>query len=263
MIIPELAFSLDSIFKAPDSVVIDSCCQQVPSLFSNHELPMLHSNYEALCSNGPASWIFILLVSMALLICLFFHKHHLLLLDLLHAVADKRVLNRIIRNSHFDRVGALFLCGLFFTTSLSLAAFFFLSTNKAPNVEAWIVFLTYWVAITAFFFIRNGLIRTLGHIFDNDEASKLCVVNNYSFAIIEAILLIPILLIAYYAPFMHHGHISLSILIAPGILLLLRLIQSIQLILTFSKSSKLFLFYYLCIVEIVPLLILYKAFILL
>ena len=44
-----------------------------------------------------------------------------------------------------------------------------------------------------------------------------------------------------------------------GLLFVVRLIRGLQLILTFSKTPKFYLFYYLCILEIVPIIIIIKV----
>lgn len=251
-------FCLDSLFKAqatPDSLIRES-------LFRHHQLPVEHAE-EILRYAAPTEpWIFGIVILLVSIICLFLKKFNVNIPLLFNVAFDSRKLNHILRDNNINHASSLTALGLVCISSFALLGYFLylhlhidIFHTKGP-----VLFGLIWLICMTVYFTRNGLERLLGNIFDNLETSELFINSNYAFNLIESIIILPFTFFLFYSP-SAAGIIFQIICWTLGLLFIVRVIRGFQLILTHSKGLKLYLFYYLCTFEVVPIIILIKVFI--
>ena len=237
-----------------------------PSLFAGHTLqvdssfPQTYPHHE----EHVPEWTFGIILLMAAAIGWFIKWYRLHFGELVQSVTSTSALGRLFRDHNFSNERSLLPMAIVYVAAMSLltcyAAGLYGTTLFSSNL------LTNYLMVlgccAGYYFVRNGLTLLFGIIFQNAWAAQVYVANAYLFNFLGTIALIPILLVGYYGPLDPAASMTLFHIAAGwvGLLFFLRLVRGMQLILTDAKSSKFYLFYYLCILEIVPILVAIKIF---
>lgn len=224
------------------------------SLFKHHSLQVQHKAPIARPNNGEPVWIFITLVLLTGLICLYYHLRKIHFLELLKATVDHRVIERIVRDYNLNRSSIMLPMGLLLVAGLCLPV------NRLAMPETGIGgYLLLATGVGLLYILRNGLLRLLGNIFEHKAAVNLYITSNYLFHMVEATVVVILLFPLFYLP---GGREAMHYIIAGFISLAFawRFIRGLKFFLTLPNSSSFYLFYYLCIVELIPILVLIKWF---
>lgn len=243
--------NLDSIFQA--------YCAMEPqlhtSLFTGHNLQEpLQSAPRSLSPAGSLDWLFLTLLLLSGLLSLIVNRTRLRMSHLFKSLVDGRSLARVVRDSSAKGLRSLLPMALIYVVCVALLL------PAVVQGQSPLHYLLAIVLAVACYFVRNGLCYLMGVIFDNSEAGYLYLHNTYLYNAAGALLLPLLLLFAYFSPAPQAFLIASAILV--GTLLLARLIRGLILIFSTAKNSHFYLFYYLCTLEVVPLLVLLKLFIL-
>ena len=131
-----------------------------------------------------------------------------------------------------------------------------------PHVSnTWIDILQYLLLVVVcctIYFTRNGILRFIGNAFENRESVHIYLSSNYIYHLLYGIVATAFAFFIFYTDYA--GQTFLYILYGIiALLFIIRFLRGMQLILTYSKTPKLYLFYYLCILEIVPIIVLIKV----
>ena len=111
-------------------------------------------------------------------------------------------------------------------------------------------------AISGIWLIKSGLIKITGIIFKTTEYARAYLLNNLIFNIKTGLLLfLPVVMTAF-ADGPVYTWVSIGVII---FLLVYKVLRGILIGITNSNFSILYLFIYLCTLEILPFVILYKA----
>ena len=236
------------------------------SLFTHTTLPVTHDDLQQRTAAAPAPWIFVALVLLIALMFLYYNRNkfhisalfmaaadHRAMDRLVRAAADHRAMDRLVRGNNLNTT-RLVPMGLFVTVTLATSVYLMALTHN--GITAWLVLAA--VLFTAYI-LRNLVARLLGNVFDDKDAVSVCITSNYIYHLLLATALAPLLLLQAYLPW---GRDIIFYIMAAltALCLIIRLIRSLQLFLTFSKSRSFYLFFYFCTVEAVPLLVLAKWF---
>ena len=241
----------DSVFVATDHA------EPVPrkSLFTHHLLPVRHGHEISVSHAGTPGWYLGGIALSILFLCLFLRAKQLRLPDLLQSLVSERAMGRVLRETNLTRAVTQAPIALVMLFPLCLVA----NHCFMPQLHnVWLDMLTFlgiYAASLCLYFVRNGIIRFIGNAFLNGDAVHLYLTSNYVYHLAYGVAATAL---AFFVCFTGNlGNVFLYILAAiVGILFVMRLIRGMQLILTYSKSPKLYLFYYLCTLEIAPVLIL-------
>jgi len=121
------------------------------------------------------------------------------------------------------------------------------------------IYMLIFLGVFAFCFTKYILISFFGTLFRTKTICSQYNANQLGFYLLDGIILIPILFLYYYLPNDTHTITIIISLIVICILLLIRLIKGLLLVLNETKFSKFYLFFYLCTIELLPLIIIYKS----
>lgn len=240
-----LGITLDSLLPAREA----QPALQRPSMFRHHALQVEHTEFgERLYTHEPA-WVFVSLVVLTALLCLYYRIRKIRPLALMRAAVDDRALDRLVRDCNLNRGVVMVSMGLLLVGALALPIVRLLE----PFAPWW-----YYVAVAAggglLYVLRNGLMRWLGNVFERKQEVSLYITNNYIYHLLEASVLTAGLFLFIYLP---TGSIALSLSLGVllGVACVMRMIRGAKIILMHPNASDFYLFYYLCIVELIPALV--------
>lgn len=244
-----IGVSLDSIF--PPREVQPPVLRR--SLFANTTLPVTNDGLQERKVTTPTPWLFVVLVLHIALLFLYYNRFKLRISDLIKAATDHRAMDRMVRGNNISNLNLLPM-GLFVTTALATSLYLLALVQN--GFLAWLIAVA---ALAAAYLLRNRAARLLGNVFDDVEAVSTCITSNYIFHLLLATAITPLLLLQTYLPWGRDVVFYIIVFLTVAFLIW-RLVRSLQLFLTFSKSRSFYLFFYLCTLEAVPLLVLLKWF---
>lgn len=251
---PDPGVAVDSAytcFLVPDhGIVIDSFVR--PSIFAGHSLSVGHDSLATRPDAATPMWVFPLLLLLVTLVTLYHRLNKLRFGTLLNALVDSHAMDRMLRNNNLTRTVQLIPAGLLMVATLTLPVH-----QLAMAHTGFVGYLLLTLAVAGAYLLRNGLIRLLGTIFDDEGAVGLYITSNYLYHLTLATLAMPLLFPLFYLPFGRSTlYYILLALVAIGFIV--RIFRGLKLFLTQSSGSHFYLFYYLCIVELAPILVLVK-----
>ena len=228
------------------------------SLFTHHQLAMQNSHEIAIQHHGTPGWFFGFIILSIFLLCTYIKSKQINLLELLKSAIDHRTLDRMLRDTNLTHAldqAPIALIVLIPLTLVCYSALFPHSSNTLADILGYLGLL---VACYAVYYSRNGIIRLIGNAFANPESVHIYLSSNYIYHLLYGIVAAAFAFFVCYTDSM--GRIFFYILAGIiGLMFLFRLVRGMQIILTNSKTPKFYLFYYLCIFEIVPIVIVAKV----
>lgn len=117
------------------------------------------------------------------------------------------------------------------------------------------LFLLSMLFIVGYWMVKVALIRYLGFIFNTKATTREYLLNILIFNLITGISLLPFLIITSYT---HSEWVLFVAVVLVTLLFIYRLVKGFFIGLSLTKFSYLFLFVYLCALEILPLLVILK-----
>ncbi|MBP5516585.1 MAG: DUF4271 domain-containing protein [Bacteroidales bacterium] len=251
-----------AILQADDSISIalaEQSAQFCESLYAGNEPANGFIWQKERPIHGTSGWIFGALIILLALISLYLNNQKFKIKDIFMSLFDMRALDRVFRENNLRPRSLMPMTGIYLA-SLSILAVYTLQHNESLSfaTKDWTTCLTILGALIVYIFVKNYLIRFFCTLFDDNNASFLYISNSYLFYFVGGLVTIPVLLLLFYSPIASSTIFNI-LLIFIATTFILRIIRGMQLILTNSKSSKLYLFYYLCIFEIVPILVVLKT----
>ena len=231
----------------PDSVFHES-------VIAPHNLPVIHESLLNRPDTTTPAWIFMALLLFSALLCLIFRVRNIKLGLLLKSAIDLRAMDRLVRDCNLNRTYTMLPMGLLLVAELCLPV------HQAQLAQNGILgYLGLFVAVALLYMLRNGLMRLLGNTFDKKQEITLFITSNYLYHLIEATAVIALLFLYFYLP---GGRDTMTwiLVLFLAICFLVRFLRSVKIIFTHPNGSCFYLFYYLCIVESIPILVVLKWF---
>lgn len=228
------------------------------SLFTHHQLPVRTSHEINIHHQGASGWFFGVILISVFLICSYLHHKQIKMLDLLQSAIDHRALDRLLRDTNLTHSLDLTPIALINLIPIALVGYYAFLPHSSFILWDIAHFLLTLLACYILYFTRNGIIRFLGNAFNNAESVHTYLSSNYIFHILYGIVATVFSFFVLYTGSV--GQTFLYILLGTlGLLLVARVVRGMLIILTLSKTSKFYLFYYLCILEVVPIVIIAKS----
>lgn len=253
-------FSLDTILSSLERPE----CVEVPSPFEGHALQV--SGFGAQQRSGaPApSWAFLVII-LAIVSTWLYHRYHGLTFSVVvQSAFDYRAMDRNLRENNLNHLSSLAPVAMLWGSAMALLVMhlsYRFGVHAFSPIDAWqsiVTFLVLLLGISTFCHFRNSLFRFIGHTYEQGDSTESYIASNYLFMLIETMVALPLLLVLYYGGTASHWAFILVFGVV-GIIFLVRVVRGVNLFLTLSTASRLHLFYYICIVEFGPLLVLLKV----
>ena len=228
------------------------------SLFTHHQLEVKHNHEMEIHHQGVSGWYFGFIALSIFMICTYLRTKQIGLLTLLQSAIDHRALGRMLRETNLTHAPDQAPIALLMLLPVTLVGYFFFFSHPENIWYDILHYLLLYVASIVIYFTRNGIFRFIGNAFNNIESIHIYLSSNYIYHLLYAIAASALAFFVCYTD--RVGPIFFYILAGViALLFTIRLIRGLKLILTFSKTPKVYLFYYLCILEIVPIIIIIKV----
>ena len=225
------------------------------SLFQRHTLQVKHTELATRQDTAEPAWTFVALLLLTGLICLYYKLRKIKGSALVKSLFDRRAMDRTVRDCNMNRSILMLPMGLL------LVAVVCMPIHRMAMASTGVVgYLLLAVGVSLLYMLRNGIFRLLGNTFENRQGVALYLTNNYLYNLAEATALVVLLFPFYYLP----GAQETMLYVLGGVAaagFVMRFGRGVKVFLTLKNRSSFYLFYYLCIVELVPILVILKWFI--
>ncbi len=249
----EMVCAYDTLFKATDR----PAPVRRQSLFTHHQMQVVHHAETPIVGRTVSGWFLVVIALSMTLTVLYMRKKQLTVLRLLHAAINMRVMARTLRESNLTHTGNQAPIAVVALAPLALIGCFCAHPYSQRPLMDFAQYLLILGCATTAYFVRNGIIRLIGNAFDNSETANAYIANNYMFHLLYGVAASAFAFFICYTDNM--GTVFLYILGGViGLLFILRFFRGMKLILTYAKYPKVYFFYYLCSLELLPILILIK-----
>lgn len=233
------------------------------SLFSGHSLQQINGQEKQLRKERHPDWIFAVLFTSLALIALIRIVYAKKLHTLVLAPFSSRHMSQVIRDTDMLTPALRFYLQVNYIAMLSLAAYLVIEQfTTLPDLIYTRGFFLYGIVfllLSIFYTIRIRLATFWGHLFKENELSFKYKLNHHLMSILVGLVLIPVLAgIIYFPPQWLNNSLIVGIL-ALGTLTTIRLFKTIILGFTFRWYALVYIFLYLCTLEILPVLLLIKT----
>ncbi len=247
-----------------DIQTIAASAQGTEALFTQSELMVVQPAGEflhglELVVPPVASWLFIcILILSGFYAWIRMYYGHLLTQTLQATVNNQLALKTFQNNSQLQiQLDYILFVVYFFSTSLIvyyLELRFDLHPYKLYGARLWIFNL---LVLSGFFLIRLLIAMLTGFVFKRLSLFREYLYNVFLFNKMIGVLFIPFLVLLFYTRGMTAQIVFISLLLLTGMTVIMRYARALTF--SFRKGvSVLYMFLYLCALEIAPLLLLYR-----
>ena len=229
----------------------------VRSVFISHSLrPEKFGTVES--RKFQPDWIFVLLLSGFILLAWtnFFYFNRLK--QMILAPFSKRFLSQLTREGNLFTERISLALGAIYLFSFSLLLYqlnVMILHIQIWNLDGLTVYLIITASLLVFWTLKTWSIRFLGSVFKTPSTTYHYQVNLLIFSALEGIVILPLLVCTIY---LKSFPLLVTCLSISTLLFLFRFMKGFFIGMGLTKFSYLFLFVYLCSLEILPLLILIK-----
>jgi hypothetical protein len=205
-----------------------------------------------------SDWILVVLLLCLVIITWIRFSYKKRLGLILQSSFSKQNLTLLIREGGFGYDMINLSLGFVFIITLALLLYLAstgITGNSSGGEGSLMIFLALVAGIIVWLIFRLVLIRLLRWTFKTNETTTFYLMNTMTFQIIIGIFLLPLLVMNVYA----HTPFLLFISLGVGsILFILKLFRGLIIGLSDTNFSIFYLFFYLCTVEILPILVIVK-----
>jgi hypothetical protein len=231
---------------------------EIRSFFTGHLLKASRIQLHTVNQYQP-DWILALLIFCFILQAWVQFVYRKRFRQLVLAPFSKRFLNQLVRDGNLFNERLSLALGIIYFISIALMIYevndLLLEGQIPPPLKEFSFYLVIMLSLLLFWIIKVSGIRMLGMVFKTENTTGMYLLNVLVINIITGMVLIPLLVLVIYMKSVFLLHITLIIIILS---LLFLFIRGFLIGLSLTKFSYLFLFVYLCTLEILPLIILIK-----
>lgn len=222
------------------------------SMFARQSLSPVHGRLLERAEAFPPAWVFVVVLALVVLLYVYYLNRKIRLTDLLLSMVSRRAMDRLVRSAVLNRIMRVLPMGLLLTVSLAVAVY-----GVVPDSLGLVGFAGLAVGLSVGYLLRNGLLSVLGAVFERRGVVSSYITSNYIHHLVLATLVAPLLLLELYLPGARMPVFCVVVALV-ALVLLMRLVRGGQIFFGKSGGVSFFLFYYLCTVEILPLMVLLK-----
>ena len=245
-------FDLDSLIASHDSVFYHK------SMLKGHYFAIKDTNTTPRNHNEQPSWVFLVIMLVILVIGRMISRYKGYKSDIFLSLFRRTSFKAVLNERAANRVSVNFIINFLYSVLLSLAELFVLIHFKVSFTgEIWKDFLLLVCFTFSFIFIRVMLVKFLGSVFNYKISISAYILNHSICNLLCGTLLVPALLLSFYSGFNPQALLyALTIIIV--VIFLIRVIRGSFLLLAESQFSKIYMLYYMFVIEILPIIVIAK-----
>lgn len=269
----QTGLSIDTMLMTiPDNRIIKACHDttlegesflysgrpEVRSIFTGHLLKANRIQHHTVNLYQP-DWILALLI-----VCFFLQAwvqfvYRKRFRQLVLAPFSKRFQNQLMRDGNLANERLSLALGIIYFISVALMIYevnvLLLDGHIPPLLNEFSFYLMIMLSLFLFWIIKVTGIRLLGIVFKTENTTKMYLLNVLVINIITGMVLLPLLVLVIYMKSVFLLNVAVIMIILSFLFLFAR---GFLIGLSLTKFSYLFLFVYLCTLEILPLIIFFK-----
>lgn len=230
------------------------------SIFTGHLLKPAGIEPKPVNAYQP-DWILALLLACFVLQAWVQYVYRKRFRQLVLAPFSKRFMNQMIRDGNLFNERLSLALGMVYMIGITLLIYevneMLLGGYSPYPVNRITIFAVILAGMLVYWFLKVTGIRMLGKVFKTENTTGMYLLNILVVNIITGILLIPLLVMVVYMKSVIILYLTIGIIVLS---LLFLFIRGFFIGLSLTKFSYVFLFVYLCTLEILPLIILIKIF---
>jgi hypothetical protein len=227
------------------------------SIFSPHKLIPVHPG-PVIVNRQSTDWITVLLVSCLFIFAWMQTFYSKRLSQIFRAVAQAHSVNQLEREGNLFSERITLGLGFIYYVVGSIFTFQLFSAygSLPPGMNNLTFTAIIFGSLFSYQMLKSTIVYSLGYVFNNKETARAYQLNTLIFNNIIGIVLFPVIIMAFY----WESTIFLNIgVVIASLLLLYSLFRGILTGLANKNYNLFYLFLYLCTLEILPILLLYKV----
>ena len=229
------------------------------SLFQNHKLIKKSPNEQDRIAGHFADWVFPTLLGLFLLLSLILRLSTYKTKDFIASLFSVKSQNTTFIGGTGKKSIIAFVFS-FYTFSCSLFIYWLLEYYGMSLLDyrSFVVFSLLFLAFTLLIFIKYLIINILGRIFQTKGNVRMYIFNAVNYGFLISVVL------SFFLPVLFFGEPEIqrgtffALIVCLGLLFFFRILIGLIMLFFELKSSKPYLFLYLCIIEILPIMALVK-----
>ena len=245
-------YNIDSLITAHDSAFYHR------SLFKGHLYEPQNIATPPRTNGAPPAWVFLSIIVVSFLLGTVFSRYKGDKSDILLSPFSRLGLKNLMGDRAINKFSANLLVNFLYSVMFTLSEFFVIrhfgiTLTGTPELDCLLLEGFTFV----FIYSRIILVRFIGSVFNYKISTGAYVLNQSVCNLLSAMLLAPALLIAFYSGF--NGEVLLYTLTAIILVMfLIRMVRGSLLMLSESQFSKIYMLYYMIVIEVVPILVVGK-----
>ena len=245
-------FNLDSLITANDSVFYHK------SLLRGHSYAKKDTVAEVRHNNQQPMWVFLTLMLVMFIFGRMISNYKGRKSDILLSPFSRLSLKTLLNERAVNKVTVNLLINFLYSVLLSLAEFFVIrhfgaTITGTPALD----YLVLLAGTFLFIYIRVLLVKFIGSVFNYKISTGAYVLNQSICNLLCGILLVPALLLGFYSG-LNATALLYVLTVIVVLMFLIRVVRGSVLMLAESQFSKIYMLYYMFVIEIVPVLVIAK-----
>ncbi len=232
----------------------------LPSFFTSQQL-VPKSNQPLPFKKYQPDWILGIFLFSFILLAWLNVFHYQRLKQVLAAPFSKRYMNQLMRDGNLfsERIAlVLGIIYLLIVPLLVLQVFVFrLESRIDAPFNGWKLYLIIMASISGYWLLKVVAIKILGAVFKTAQTTSSYLTNSLIISFLASLCLLPMLIFIVY---LKSGILLYFAIALFGIFFVFRFLRGFLVGISLTRFSYLYLFVYLCILEILPLIVLTKVF---
>jgi hypothetical protein len=231
--------------------------EPTPSPFRTHQL-QARSHGPAMHAPEHPDWMFAILLSGFILIAWTLVFSYKRLITVISATFSKRHLSQLTREGNLLRERITISLSAVYLVAISLMIYqmnvFYFKWND-PVMNGFRLYLLITLLVVLFWALKLFAMNLLSIVFRTHQSNHEYLLNIMLFSTLSSLILLPLLVLSVYL----NSRIILDIsLITISLIFIVRFVKGMMIGVQLTRFSYLFLFVYLCALELLPLVFILK-----
>lgn len=234
-----------------------------PSLFTDKayiyakDMPMQRRE-----KTGPSDWIFGIILLILFIVAILLRYASSSIFEFIKGCFSKQQICITVKDGSIINYLSLIPILLIFIPIVSLFLYIILKFYSIDVLIPYKGYLLYVIIIASWiilYFLKILFIRFFGTVFRGKKISVFYIQNQLNFnSLMGFLLIIPMILLLYFDNYYQEIFIFIFLFLF-GILYVIKLFRCFYLIINTFKFSSIYLFFYLCTIELLPILLIGKV----
>lgn len=245
-------YNIDSLLTANDSVFYHR------SLFRGHTYVAKDNATQQRVGNGTPLWVFATIILVMFLLGRLFSGYKGRKTDILLSPFSRLSLKNLLNERAINKVSVGLMVDFLYSVLLTFAEFFVIRHFGVSITGHPVLDILVLEAFTfVFIYARVLLVRFIGSVFNYKISIGAYVLNQSICNLLCGMLLVPALLLGFYSGLDTTALLYILTIII-SVMFLIRVVRGSLLMLSESQFSKIYMLYYMFVIEIVPVVVVAK-----